>query len=332
MKKPVATIRDVAKAAGVSTATVSKFINGTQRFSSIVEARLSAAISELSYRSNPQARSMITGRTRTVGLAVLDVSNPHFASVVRGANHVAQSKGYTVLLVDTEENPDREQGLLEALSGRVDGMVVYSRARESEMRWMAELTKPLVFFGRLPTLPIPVVASDDRQGGYMLARHLVGQGHRRIAYLGFSKSLRDEERMGGVRTCLLEHGIELAVFDAPAPSAVDGERACARIMFSNPAPDAVVCYNDLLAMGFMKVAQQLGFRVPLDVSVAGFDNIHFGQYTCPSLTSVDLHSEQMGAAAMQKLIAAIDGQDVESETIIPADLVVRASTASRNIE
>ena len=115
MKKTVSTIRDVAAAAGVSTATVSKFINGTQRFSPAVEAKIEQSIKQLGYRSNPMAQSMITGKTKTVGLAVLDIANPHFSSIVKGANRIAQSHGYTLLLVDTEENPGRERQLLEAL-------------------------------------------------------------------------------------------------------------------------------------------------------------------------------------------------------------------------
>lgn len=107
MKKPSPTIRDVAAAAGVSVATVSKYMNGAQRFSAPVEARLKAAIEELGYRSNPLARSMITGRSRTIGLTILDISNPHFTNVVKGANRVALRHDYTLLLVDTDENQAR---------------------------------------------------------------------------------------------------------------------------------------------------------------------------------------------------------------------------------
>jgi LacI family transcriptional regulator len=132
MKKNVPTIRDVAAAAGVSTATVSKFMNGTQRFSPAVEAKITQVIEQLGYRSNPLAQSMITGRTKTVGLSVLDVTNPHFTSIVKGANRVAQAHGYTVLLVDTEENPDRERPQLEALARRVDSVIIFSRMQDKD--------------------------------------------------------------------------------------------------------------------------------------------------------------------------------------------------------
>ncbi|MYN08755.1 LacI family DNA-binding transcriptional regulator [Pseudoduganella aquatica] len=330
MKKSVPTIRDVAAAAGVSTATVSKFVNGAQRFSPPVEDTIKRVIAELGYRSNPLAQSMITGRTKTVGLSILDITNPHFTSIVKGANRVAQAHGYTVLLVDTEENPERERPLLEALSRRVDGMIVFSRMQEKDIGWLTEMDRPLVFFGRLSQLELPTVASDDHRGAYMLTRHLITQGHRRIAYLGFSKSRRDEERMGGIKECLAAHGLELCVYDGSAPSAIEGERMCSSIMLGAEHPEALICYNDLMALGFMKAAQTLGFRLPADISVAGFDNIQFGNYTSPALTTVDLQSERMGVAAMEKLLATIDGTPTDRLTRIEPQLILRASTANRN--
>jgi LacI family transcriptional regulator len=329
MKKSVPTIRDVAAAAGVSTATVSKFMNGAQRFSPAVEATITAVIAELGYRSNPLAQSMITGRTRSIGLSVLDVTNPHFTSIVKGASRVALGQNYTLLLVDTEENPERERPLLEALSRRVDGMIVFSRMAEADMDWLPALGKPVVYFGRPAELELPWVASDDYRGGYMLGRHLVTLGHKRIGYLGFPRSRRDQERSGGVRACLESHGLGLTVYKADAPTSHEGERMCSSILLGGEAPDALVCYNDLMALGFMKTAQGLGFKVPQDLSVAGFDNILYGHYTTPALTSVDLQSERMGAAAMEKLIAAIENKPVQAPSMIEPQLILRDSTAAR---
>jgi LacI family transcriptional regulator len=329
MKKSIPTIRDVAAAAGVSTATVSKYVNGAQKFSPAVEATIKQVIEQLGYRSNPLAQSMITGRTKTIGLSVLDISNPHFTSIVKGANRVAIEHGYTMLLVDTDENASRERALLEALSRRVDGMLVFSRMPEQEMDWMVDMQKPLVFFGRLTHLQLPCVGSDDRRGGYMVAQHLVAQGHERIAYMGFSRSRRDEERMGGVRDCLDAHKLPLLTYDCNDPTALEGERVSSSIMLGAQHPDAIICYNDLMALGFMKEAQTLGFRVPEDISVAGFDNIQFGRYTSPPLTSVDLQSERMGVAGMNKLLAAIEGEVGNDFTVVEPQLVLRSSTIRR---
>ena len=329
MKKTASTIRDVAAAAQVSTATVSKYINGAQRFSPKVEAALDAAIATLGYKSNPLAKSMITGKTNTIGLSVLDITNPHFSSILKGANRVANDQGFSVLLVDTEETPSRERRTLEELSRRVDGMIVFSRLREREMGWMAEIDKPLVFFGSLAELPLPTVASDDHSGAFMLTQHLRMLGHERIAYLGFSKSRRDEERLGGIHECLDAAGLELMVFDADAPSLAEGERLCSSIVLGARRPDAVICYNDLMALGFMKEAANLGVSIPRDLSVVGFDNIPYGKYVTPALTTVDLQSERMGATAMEKLLAVIRGEEVEKLTKVAPQLILRASTVAR---
>jgi LacI family transcriptional regulator len=250
--------------------------------------------------------------------------------VVKGASRVAQDHGYTLLLVDTEETPERERHLLEALSRRVDGLIVYTRTPEVELDWLMGLGRPAVYFGRPQRINLPSVASDDELGAFMVTRHLLSQGHRRVGYMGFSKSLRDRERMAGVREALAAHGLEMATFDAEAPSALAGEKLCSSIVLGRQPLDALVCFNDLMALGFMKAAQVLGFNVPDDISVVGFDNIQFGHFSCPGLTSVDLHSERMGAAAMKKLLATIDGQEVEPLTVVDAQLVLRASTVARS--
>jgi LacI family transcriptional regulator len=329
MKKTAPTLRDVAAASNVSIATVSKYINGTQRFSPKVEAAIDSAIAGLGYKSNPLAKSMITGRTDTIGLSVLDITNPHFSSILKGAQRVANDHGLSVLVVDTEESPSRERRVLEDLSRRVDGMIVASRLREKEMGWMAEIDKPLVFFGTLSELALPTVASDDHGGAFMLTQHLKMLGHKRIAYLGFSKSRRDEERLGGIRECLDAAGIPLSVFDGDSPSLAEGERLCSSIVLGANPPDALICYNDLMALGFMKEAASLGVSVPRDLSVVGFDNIPYGKYVTPALTTVDLQSERMGASAMEKLLAVIRGDEVEKLTKVAPQLILRASTQAR---
>jgi LacI family transcriptional regulator len=329
MKTNSPTIRDVAAAAGVSVATVSKFMNGTQRFSAPVEARLKAAIEQLGYRSNPLARSMITGKTRAIGLAVLDIRNPHFTNIVKGANRIALQQDYTLLLVDTEENQARERQLIEALSQRVDGLIVTSRMQEESALWMLELSKPVVLFGRSRHLPFPSVGSDSYLAAYMAARHLLNEGHRRIAYLGFGQSRWNAERLRGVTTCLQEAGLPIEVHDAHAPSAQAGERACSAIMLGPNRPDAVVCYNDLIALGFMKEARALGCRLPEDVSVVGFDNVPYGEYASPALTTMDLQSERMGELAMQKLLNVLDGNADDGYAMLEPRLIVRESTARR---
>ena len=327
MKNTSPTIRDVAVAADVSVATVSKYVNGTKRFSPEVELRLKETIGKLGYRSNPLARSMITGRTRAIGLAILDISNPHFTNVVKGANRVALEHDYTLLLVDTEENPARERALIEALAQRVDGLVISSRLPEDESAWMLDLNKPVVMLRHVHELTMPNIGIDNRLATYMLARHLLNLGHRRIAYLGFGYASINDERIRGARDCLAEVDLALNVYDAHAPTAAAGEQACSKILLGPQRPDAVICYNDLIALGFMKEAKSLGFHLPNDVSVTGIDNAPYGEYAEPSLTTVDTQSEKMGELGTQKLIDALSGQTDTADLILEPRLIVRDSTA-----
>jgi LacI family transcriptional regulator len=328
MSKRPATIKDVASAAGVSIATVSKFINGQQRFSAPVEARLTEVIAALGYRLNQQARSMVTGKTRTLGLAILDVRNPHFANIVKGANRVALAHDYNLLVVDLEEQPSHERHLLEALSGRVDGLIVSSRIPDEAISWLAELGKPVIFFGNLQREGVHCVRTDGFRAAYMLGRHLVETGRRRVAYLGFNKARWNAEREAGLRQALAESDLELIRRGVEWPTLEGGQQACASVLLGGPRPDAVVAYNDLVAIGLMHEALSLGLKVPQDVAVAGFDDIPVARFMRPALTTVNMRSEEQGEAAMTLLLAALkrDG-DVPGDTLFEPRLVPRASTA-----
>ena len=325
------TIRDVAAKAGVSIATVSKFINSTQRFTAAVERKIQAVIDELQYHSNPLARSMITGKTGSVGVAILDIGNPHFTSMVKGANRVALLHGYNLLFVDTEENQARENELLATLSRRVDGLVVSSRMPEEEMLQIVALGKPVVFAGRPAPTGVPSIGIDFYAAAYMIGELLVQQGHRNIAYLGFAPARPDTERMRGLSECLGSHSLSLTRFEVSEPTLGGGERSCSAIILRKDKPDAVVCYNDMVAIGFMGAARSFGVSIPADMSVVGIDNIAFGRFTTPALTTVDTQSELLGEEAMRLLIRQIAGEsppDIAYKMIEP-QLVMRDSTAVR---
>ena len=328
-KKP--TIRDVAAHAGVSIATVSKFINSTQRFTAAVERKIQAAIDELAYHSNPLARSMITGKTGSVGVAILDISNPHFTSMVKGANRVAMEHGYNLLFVDTEENQAREDELLGALSRRVDGMIVSSRMPEEQMDRILAYGKPVVFSGRPAPAGVPSISIDAFAAAYMIGELLVKQGHRHIAYVGFAPARPDMERMRGLSECLAAHGLTLSRYEVRGPTLAEGERVCSTVVLRKDKPDAVVCYNDLVAIGFMGVARSLGVSIPADMSVVGVDNIPFSRFTSPPLTTVDTQSEHLGEEAMRLLFRQIAGENPPDigHMMIEPRLIMRESTAVR---
>ncbi|MEO8102675.1 MAG: LacI family DNA-binding transcriptional regulator [Betaproteobacteria bacterium] len=325
------TIRDVAAMAGVSIATVSKFINSTQRFTAGVERRIQAAIEQLEYHSNPLARSMITGKTGSVGVAILDICNPHFTNMVKGANRVALEHGYNLLFVDTEESQAREDELLQALSRRVDGLIVSSRMPEEDLARVLAFGKPVVFAGRPAPAGVPSIGIDAFAAAYMIGELLVKQGHRHIAYVGFAPARPDKERMRGLSECLEAHGLPLIRYEVRGPTIAEGERVCSTVVLRKDKPDAVVCYNDMVAIGFMGVAKSLGINIPADMSVVGIDNIPFGRFTSPALTTVDTQSERLGEEAMQLLFRQIAGDHPADagHMLLEPRLVMRESTAVR---
>jgi LacI family transcriptional regulator len=327
-KKP--TIRDVAARAGVSIATVSKYINSTQRFTPAVERKIRAAVDELAYQSNPLARSMITGKTGSVGVVILDIGNPHFTNFVKGANRVAIEEGYNLLFVDSEESQAREDELLQALSRRVDGLIVSTRMPEDQLHRVLAHGKPVVFSGRPAPDGRPSIGVDAYTAAFMLGELLVKQRHRKIAYVGFAPARPDTERMRGLTDCLDQHKLKLMRFDARSPTIAEGERMASSILLRKDRPDAVVCYNDLVAIGFLGGAKTLGVRIPDEVSVAGIDNIPSGRFTSPALTTVDIQSEFLGEEGMRMLLALIAGDSaVKGHTKVEPRLVVRDSTRER---
>ncbi len=323
------TIRDIAAAAEVSVATVSKFINGLKRFSPKVEAKITAAIDQFGYRSNPLARSMITGRTMAIGVVILDIRNPHFTGIVKGANRAAVRAGFNLLFVDTEEGGTAERPLLEAVAGRVDGLIVSSRLPEDSITWLGDLGKPVVFFGKLGRLGIHSVSGDGFSAAFMLGRHLVELGHRQLAYVGFPASRWNQERLRGLREALAGTDVALEVFDVSTPMAEAGEEVASSVLMGATRFDAIVTYNDLVALGLMSEARALGVRIPEDVSIAGFDNILYGRFSYPTLTTVDLHSERMGELAVERLLQVIAGTLTPFDETLAARLVPRDSTRRR---
>ena len=332
-RKRAATIRDVAEAAQVSTATVSKFVNGNQRFTAEVEARIAQAVRDLGYSLNPMARGMITGKTGNVGIIILDIRNPYFTSLVKGASRGAAAAGLNLIIADAAESTSRELGVLQSLCRRVDGLIVSARLPAPVIQAVFDTGTPVVFYGRpSPYIHSHNVGCDNYTAGLMLGRHLRELGHRRISYLGFSGALWSQERMRGLQDAF--EGVEstFRTFDAAAPSTEEGERLASTILLSQRMDDAIVAYNDLLAMGLLLEAKTLGIRVPEQVSVAGFDNLAYGRLVSPALTSVDMMGEATGELAMKKLVGVIKGEpSTHDDDVLPSRIVARESTSARRL-
>lgn len=320
-----ATIRDVAAAAGVSIATVSKYINGQQSFTRPVEDKLRLAIDSLGYSQNPAARSMVTGRTTAIGLAVMDISNPHYANVVKGANRVALANGYSLLVVDMQESIAWARQLLEALVLRTDGLIVSSRIPKEVVDWLAELEKPVAFLGQPERNDVVTVGMDSVEVASLLAGYIVQQGFTRVGYVGYSRAAWNAERLLGLHRVFDAAGVQLMEFDAEEPTSEAGERVAARILLRADRPQAVIGCNDLVAIGLMAEARALGFRIPEDVAFAGIDNIPTSRYVWPPLTTVDVCSEATGEVVLKQIMSMIEGHPPASDLKLEPLLVVRDS-------
>lgn len=328
-RRRAATLKDVAEAAQVSTATVSKFVNGNQRFTAEVETRIAQAVAQLGYSLNPMARGMITGRTGNVGIIILDILNPYFTSLVKGASRAAADAGLNLIIADAAESKSPTLGVLQSLYRRVDGLIVSARLPDPVIEALLDSGTPVVFYGRpSPHADSHNIGCDNHEAALLLGRHLRELGYRSISYLGFSGARWSAERGRGLADAFDGVAdVRFQTFDAAAPSSEEGERLAPSILQSQPAGGAVVAYNDLLAMGLLLGAKALGIRVPEQLGVAGFDNIAYGRLVSPALTTIDMRGEATGELAMRKVIGLINGDTMtRDDDMLACRLVVREST------
>lgn len=306
-----ATIADVAARARVSTATVSRVLNGAGRASPATRDRVLAAARDLGYRPSGIARSLKLRQTRTLGLIVTDIENPFFPALVRAVEDAARAEGYAILLGNAADDPERESAYLDLLvERRVDGVIIAASSlgvRHGE--WLAEPPLPVVLVNTTATgVPLTAVASDNRGGARQAAEHLIGLGHRRLGFLAAPpRNVDSPVRLAGVRDAMGAAGLDpasLAVATGPALVA-GGEGAMAELLERQPTPTGVVAYNDLMAIGALRAVRVRGLRVPTDVSVVGFDDVEFASYVDPPLTTVAQDQATMGVEAVRALAAQL---------------------------
>lgn len=359
------TITDVARRAGVSTATVSRVLSGVGRASPATHARVEAAARDLGFRPSDVARSLKRRSTLTLGLIVTDIENPYFPQLVKAVEEAAIGEGYAILLCNADEDPEREASYLDLLvERRVDGLIVAASTIGSRQRaWLARAPLPAVLVNSVaPGNDLPTIVSDNRGGGRAAARHLLDLGHRRFGYLMPPPRNGDApERLTGVREALEAAGLSadgtsadgissdgtnsdgassrtaLAIATG-APTVIGGEAAMIALLEHAPRPTAVIAYNDLMAIGAMRAARHHGLRVPADLSLVGFDDVAFAAYVEPALTTMRQETAEMGRWAVATLTARIRaarGEDPDEpgerasggeHRVVPVRLIVRGSS------
>jgi LacI family transcriptional regulator len=325
-----ATIADVAAKAGVSTATVSRVLAGVGRARPETQARVLEAARDLDYRPSEVARSLKRRSTQTLGLIITDIENPYFPQLVRSVEDAARAAGYSVLLCNAADDPEREAFYLDLLvERRVDGLVIAASslgARQGD--WLTAPPIPVVLVNTAaPEADVPTIMSDNQSGSRMVAEHLLGLGHRRFGYLmPPPRHVDAPDRLAGVRRALREADLAPEALQVARGEALvwGGEVAADELLDRSPETTAFVAYNDLMAIGALRALRRRGRRVPAEASVAGFDDVAMAAYVDPPLTTIAQRTDEMGRWAVARLVGE-DGLG-PSSVLLPVDLRIREST------
>ena len=328
-------MKEVAERARVSASTVSHVLNGTRKVSPSTRESVLTAIEELGYQPNLLARSLKMRRTFTIGLIISDIQNTFFTSVVRGIEDVALGRGYHLFLCNTDEDAAREDEYLEELAKkRVDGLIVASSApRRNHARRLWDENIPFVFMDReIEGVNADVIRVNNQLGMRLIAEHLTNLRHERIAMVsGPLDKASGYERYRGLRTALANLGVRLE--DASVRfgdfRTASGREGTIELLRLSPPPTALVIANNQMTLGALLAIQELGLRIPNDISVVGFDDPEWAPLTNPPLTTIAQPAYEMGVRTMRLLLDRIDGDSDGNarRVLLEPWLVVRESTA-----
>lgn len=333
-------IKDIAREAQVSHSTVSRALSDSPLVSANTKARIQQLAREMGYSPDAQARSLVMGRTQTVGVVVTTITDPFIAEVVQSIETTAYDYGYSVILTSSGSDSKREIAAVEMLqSKRVDGVIVTSsRVGALYQGLLEQLGVPIVLINshRRQTSPSTFsVNVDNRHGAHIATKHLIRLNHRRIAYVGGrTHHSDDQERQAGYLDALAQAGVAFdpQLMVAGNGRASGGERALPRLRTVADPPTAVLCYNDMTAVGLMRAAREIGLAVPDELSVVGFDNIPFASYIKPSLTTVAQPKVEMGRMAMRMVLSLIGDERVDhidkANVVVKGRLIVRQSSGA----
>ncbi len=325
------TIKDIAKAAGVSHTTVSRALKGNPRISPETTTRIRELARQMGYTPSAVAQSLLSQRTLTIGMVITTIADPFVAEVVEGVERVAQEAGYSVFLSSSHNDPDREMAVVETLHRRrVDAIIVTSsRVGSLYSSQLDQIQVPIVLINNNQEGEyLYSVAVDDGQGAQLALEHLITLGHRRIGYIGTAgRPKSNRRRLTGYQTALERIGIRPDPALIPSPKAKSdieqGKAALEPLLVAEAT--AVFCYNDRTAIGLLLACRQRGISVPQELSLVGFDDIESALYVTPPLTTVRQPRLELGKLAMTMTLDLLEGQETQ-DRLLACELVVREST------
>ncbi len=333
------TIKDIAKIAGVSYATVSRALSGSSEVSEQTRSRILEICQKEGYRANSLARSLISNKTNMLGLVVPDVANPFYAELAFGIEKHAYENGYNIMLSNSMLNTDHTRNLIDLLiSHQADGIIL-AGSNDDTAGWIGEYknTVPMVLLGDAvfagPEDQFNTVSIDNQTGGYLAGQYLCGLGHKKIAYLGLrTSSIAHRARFSGFCTALNEHNLAPMVLENPdnCSSLSVGYRLGKQLLSRGGDCTAIFATTDSLALGVLQAADELNINIPSDFSLLGFDNITYSALPKISITTIDQCKTTLAETAVDLLISVIEGEEQNQNVhrIIEPKLIQRASCAA----
>jgi len=334
----MASIKDVALKANVSTTTVSHVVNSTRFVSDKVRHEVELAIRELNYVPSAVARSLKSKSTKTIGMLIPNCSNPYFAEIVRSVEDHCFGAGYALILCNTDDDPHRQAAYLQVISEkRIDGAIIISTGEDKDLlRLLKGLSVPTVLLDReIKEVDCDLVETAHLQGAMMATEHLIELGHRRIACLAGPTNLNSSaQRIEGWLAALAKSGLGAEASHLLWQSDFSSQGGFATmqsILRSPEVPSAVFVCNDLMCIGALSAAHQAGVRVPQDISLIGFDDIELARFASPALSTIAQPKHRIGIAAVDMVLERIQGDRVQArQVILQPELIVRNSTARFN--
>lgn len=330
------TIYDVAKHAGVAPATVSRVINDSGYVAGETRERVERAIAALGYAPNRLAQGLRSKQTQTLGLILTDITNPFWTTVARGVEDAASKAGFSVVLCNTDESQAKQDQYARLLlQKQVDGFVLVPACNDAEtVTRIRERGVPLVVLDRRVPIPVDTVRGDSEGGAHSLVRHLLAQGHRRIAVLGGAREVSTAtDRVAGYRRAMGEAGLTVdpALILYRDFTLAAGDEMASLVLALDPAPTALFAVNNFIAIGALRALRDAGVRVPEDVAMVAFDDLPQAMVVEPFLTVAAQPAYQMGHQATELLLARLAGDKSDKilEIILPAQLVVRRSSSHK---
>lgn len=334
------TIKDVARHANVSVATVSRALNGHENVADAVRKRVAAVADQLQYTPHHAARSLSSRRTHTIGVVLPDLQGEFFSELMRGIDQVARERRLHLLVSSCHDKQDEQDAALRAMRGRVDGLLVMSPCVDDGTHFGGSLSESMptvIMNSRVPDGEHHLLCIDNYGGARAMVRHLVGSGYRKICFIAGPRGNFDaSERLRGYRDEMAQSVPDVQPWILHGNfDEVSGHQAGESLLTSTWRPEAVFAANDMMALGCMFALNKAGLQAPHDLAIAGFDDIPLSRFAYPSLTTMRVDIAKLGERAMRLLLEATLPQNHASKPInipLQPQLMVRDSTAERIVE